>query len=58
MSWGIRDPSLINLKPQRLRETARKKQKLRNWDRQRLGEADRQTNKHIDLCWLDSFGKQ
>lgn len=26
--------------------------------RQRLGGADRQTNKHVDLCWLDSFGKQ
>lgn len=61
MSWGIwvyRGPSLVDLRPQRPRETPRKKRKRRFWGRQRLGEADRQTNKHADLCWLDSFGKQ
>lgn len=61
MSWGFwvyRDPSLVDLRPQRLRETVRKKRKLRDWDRQRQGEADRQTNKHVDLCWLDYFEKQ
>lgn len=61
MSWGIwiyRCPSLVDLRPQRPKETARKKRKLRFWGRQSPGEADRQTNKHVDLCWLDSFGKQ
>lgn len=61
MSWGIwvcRGLSLMDLRPQRLRETVGKKRKLRDWNRQRLGEADRQTNKRVDLCWLDSFEKQ
>lgn len=61
MSWGFwvyGDPCLADLRPQRLRETVRKKRKLRDWDRQRQGEADRQTNKRVDLCWLDYLEKQ
>lgn len=46
------------MRPQRLTEAVRKKRKVRDWERQRLGEADRQTNKHGDLCWLGSSEKQ
>lgn len=35
-----------------------KKQRLEDGERHRLGGADRQTNKHVDLCWLNSCGKQ
>lgn len=61
MSWGTwlcRGPSLVDWRPQRLRGPSRKKRKLRDWDRQRQGEADRQINKHVDLSWPDSFEKQ
>lgn len=51
-----RGQSLVILRPQRLRENSRKKQKLRDWERQRLGAADRQTNENF--CWPDSSEKQ
>lgn len=35
-------------------KTKQNPQKFRDRERQSLGEADRQTNKHVDLCWLDS----